>query len=505
MKKGIKDKKAIFAIGALALIIALVGGVVAVNHNMVLFNNRFNLATFQTEVSETFDSPNDWKPCDETQKLVTVRNTGNIDALVRIKMDEHWLSKNDEELGLVYHGVTLAQISFANNDWELRDGYYYYKNTLRAGESTDFISAVTFSCDADFGENEMVGGNGAVVDSTANEYNGASYHLNIVAQLMQDDPDISWDDVFEEWKQPESFALLKSGFPDRFKDEVVRERDLLIFKRSKVLPNASTVESMTEMQADGETPIYMWYVPMQKAVYWYSAADAITYNRSDQFAGVFNGLLFAQKLSDASGLEYFDMKNVTNMNGVFYGDNIPDDLSAMAHWDVSGVTSYGGVFAGVYSNGDYIFGEKYYPAIKYWNVSGAKYLSGMMGSNPNIENLEAFKNWRPENALGLQGAFSGLSNLKSLKGLEDWNMPNLTGLDQAFMNCTQLTDISAIKNWNVANVTSFKWMFKNTAVSDATMLNGWAVSNSAVLTEMFVGPNYTEASYPTWYTAERRS
>ena len=199
------------------------------------------------------------------------------------------------------------------------------------------------------------------------------------------------------------------------------------------------------------------------------------------------------------------MKNVTNMNGVFYSDNIPDDLSAMAHWDVSGVTSFGGVFTGAYSNGDFIFGEKYYPAVEYWNVSGARYLSGMMGSNPNIENLEAFKNWRPENVLGLQGAFSNLSNLKSLKGLENWDMPNLTGLDQAFMNCTQLSDISAIKNWNVANVTSFKWMFKNTAISDATMLNGWAVSNSAVLTEMFVGPNYTEESYPTWYTSERRS
>ena len=363
MKKGIKDKKAIFAIGALALIIALVGGVVAVNQNMALFNNRFDLATFRTEVSETFDSPNDWKPCDETQKLVTVRNTGNIDALVRIKMDEHWISKDDEELSLVYRGVTLAQISFANNDWELRNGYYYYKNTLRAGESADFISAVTFSCDADFGENEMVGGNGTVVDSTANVYNGASYHLNIVAQLMQDDPDISWDDTFEEWKQPESFALLKSGFPASFRDDLVQGRDLLVFRRSKVLPNASTVESMTEMQADGETPIYMWYVPSEKAVYWYSAADAITYNRSDYFSGVFNGLLFAQKLNDASGLEYFDMKNVTSINGVFYGDNIPDDLSAMAHWDVSGVTSFGGVFSGTYSNGDYIFGEKYFSRV----------------------------------------------------------------------------------------------------------------------------------------------
>ncbi len=84
-------------------------------------------------MSETFESPTNWTPCDKTEKIVTVKNTGNIAANARIKMNESWVSADGSELSLVKDGVKLASIEFSNEEWELRDGYYYLKNSLGAG------------------------------------------------------------------------------------------------------------------------------------------------------------------------------------------------------------------------------------------------------------------------------------------------------------------------------------------------------------------------------------
>ena len=468
----LKNKKSLFAIGALSALIVLVGGIVAYNQDLFGFNNNFELGVFKTEVSEIFDSPTAWKPCDETQKLVTVKNTGTIGVEVRIKMDEFWESKDGEELPLIKDGVTLATKALANDDWELRDGYYYLKHTLAKGASEDFLRSVTFNCAADFGENVMVGGS-SNSGTTTNEYNGAKYHLKITAQMMQSDDEISWDDTFGEYKQPESFAALRNGFNARWKDDILQDRELAAFKRSKVLPNAASVSNMTEIQGNGETtPVYMWYNTSDKTMYWYSMADAVTWSVDDSVGGWFTcSSIFPTKPNDISGFEYFDMHSLTSLNGLFIGNCLPDDMSAISHWDVSGVTSMGGTFMSD-------FKPNLFSAVEHWNVSGVRYLSGAFQGNSHITNFSFLKNWRPENMQGIQGAFMNMPNLTSLSGLENWNMPAVTGMDSAFAGCSSLSDISAIKNWNV--------------------------SSSADIREMFTGPNYTEDSYPVWYTAGRR-
>jgi hypothetical protein len=53
-------------------------------------------------------------------------------------------------------------------------------------------------------------------------------------------------------------------------------------------------------------------------------------------------------------------------------------------------------------------------------------------------------------------------------------------------------------------VTDFSSMFERTAVSSATILNGWHVSDAATLTDMFADTNCTDGTYPSWYTEGRR-
>ena len=92
MVKSKKSKKPLVAIGAL-LVLGAVGFTVAMNATQHQFNNDFPLGYFKTEVTETFTSPSDWKPCDTTPKVFTVKNKGNIPTYVRVKLNEKWLNK----------------------------------------------------------------------------------------------------------------------------------------------------------------------------------------------------------------------------------------------------------------------------------------------------------------------------------------------------------------------------------------------------------------------------
>ncbi len=500
-KKRIKNKKTLFAIGALVLV-ATIGGVIAANRTLFPFENNFELALWRTEVKEVFDSPYDWKPCDETPKVVEVKNTGTLDAVARVKVDEQWISEHGDELDLIKDNVKLADYTLANSDWVLRDGYYYLNKTLHPGESSEFINKVTFNCAADFGENEMVDGKGRITETT-DDYNGASYHLAINAQLMMDDPNVSWEEAFGEYKAPQTFSKLKSGLSGTLHG-VYGANTVKAFKRSKVLPDAGSVVNRTEAQMDGETPIYFWYSSDDQTVYWYSTADAITLHANDSVGGLFQGNWFVSKLDDASGLTYFDTRNMTGIGGLFYGD-IPDDLSALAHWDVTGVTSFSGAFSSKDSNNVPYFKQKHMSAIEFWDVSNARWFSGLFSENTEVTDLSILKNWHTSSLTDLSGAFYGMTNLTSLKGLENWDVSHVTSMASAFYG-TRITDLSKIAGWDVSSCTSFYSTFQNiSSINDATVLNGWQVRDDATLSYMFKDTGIqSESGYPSWYTADRR-
>ena len=517
-KKEIKNKKAIFAIGALVLV-AAIGGVIAANHTLFPFNNNFTLGDFKTEVQETFDSPDDWKPCDQTQKTVTIKNTGTIDAEVRIGVNEQWISKDGDQLELIKDGVQLASYTLANSRWTLRDGYYYLDGPLAAGQNVDFLSSVSFNCAADFGENQMIGGNGDVIASTVDEYNGASYHLVVTAQLLQKDADVDWSEAFDGWVEPTTFATLDTYFFTKMRN-VAAGNPIAAVKRSQVMPTAST----TNIATSGSIPVYAWYVNEEEAIYLYSAADAMTLQRSDSLGGMFAGALFNKKATDVSGLRYLDTKNLTNIGG-WFGSYLADDMSPLARWDLSGVTGWSGAFNSYFTDEQMV-------VVRNWKVPKNVSISGGMSGNTNITTLKYFKHWDMTEAQNWGYAFGGMSNLESIEGAEkfvgvgatylgnmfsglgkledisaaaNWDVSSVTNFTNAFYGTTSLTDVCDLAGWNVSSGTDFTSMFEGSGISDASCLNNWAVSDDADLSNMFKDTQITdESKYPSWYTADRR-
>ena len=91
--------------------------------------NTFEPATVICEVQENFD--------DTVKKNVTVKNTSNIDAYLRVKLVTYRVNADGERIG-----GTAAIPSFTPGEgWFEKDGFYYYKNPVApdATPVTDLI------------------------------------------------------------------------------------------------------------------------------------------------------------------------------------------------------------------------------------------------------------------------------------------------------------------------------------------------------------------------------
>ena len=137
-----KNRKSMVVL-LLVAIIGIVGLTVAYFSNSTSITNEFETSEYGTDVIETFTSPTGWQPGDETPKVLTLKNTGEVDEAVRVKVEEKWVNKNGQELSLTQDGNVAALIHYINDsDWTRVDVanedyyYYYYNYKLAPDEET---------------------------------------------------------------------------------------------------------------------------------------------------------------------------------------------------------------------------------------------------------------------------------------------------------------------------------------------------------------------------------
>ena len=189
--------KRIIAISLLGLIVVTIGGTIAYNTDWSVFGNLFKIGYWRTQFVETFDSPDNWQPCEEIPKTVIAKNTGTVEAKARLSIEDFWKiagstsTDHESELPNVRNDITLAQILFQNeDDWTLKDGYYYWNGTLKPGEETNsLLKAVKLDCSANFGGTNVCTETetGRVCEKPADEYEGAKYHVYVTVEMIQAD------------------------------------------------------------------------------------------------------------------------------------------------------------------------------------------------------------------------------------------------------------------------------------------------------------------------------
>ena len=90
-----KNKKSLSALISLAAIVLVVGTLAYFSRDLTV-ENRLKTAKYDTTIEEEFIPTDKWAPGVEINKKVTVKNTGNVDIVVRAKLTELW--KRSENL-----------------------------------------------------------------------------------------------------------------------------------------------------------------------------------------------------------------------------------------------------------------------------------------------------------------------------------------------------------------------------------------------------------------------
>lgn len=205
MKVKTHKRRIFFPIFGIAVAI-LVGGTFAVNHDFSIFENQFQLATDTAEFVDTFDSPDEWTPCEETPKTAIATNKNDTPRYVRMKIDDYWRLKNSQisdddhttsELDKTWTDDqsrvhSYAEINFQNEeDWaHAQDGWYYFRNPIAKDESTSsLLESVTFNCEVNLSGEVVYSADGKVGVSGDNDYADAKYHVYVTFQMRAEE----WD------------------------------------------------------------------------------------------------------------------------------------------------------------------------------------------------------------------------------------------------------------------------------------------------------------------------
>lgn len=88
-------------------------------------NNEFTNGNVEIQPHETFEPPEELKPGDVVNKIITLENTGYAPCYVRAR-----IVFSDDALQKV------LSLDYNRADWVQQDACFYYKNPLAAGEVT---------------------------------------------------------------------------------------------------------------------------------------------------------------------------------------------------------------------------------------------------------------------------------------------------------------------------------------------------------------------------------
>ena len=193
-----RKKKSIIALLVIALL-GFIGGTFAYFTSSDTFSNIFSTKPYRMEVVETFESPSNWTPGTTTPKTIIARNTGDVEAAVRISYTEEWKDSNGGSMPLVSNGIRAAVINVSsdlNTKWtQSTEGgktYYYYKTKIGKNQSTSsFIQSVTFNKDVEINLDSNCVENSSLhtktCTTTSGGYSSGTYTLTIKVETVQFD------------------------------------------------------------------------------------------------------------------------------------------------------------------------------------------------------------------------------------------------------------------------------------------------------------------------------
>ena len=164
---------------------------------------------------------------------------------------------------------------------------------------------------------------------------------------------------------------------------------------------------------------------------------------------------------DFSGIELWDVSNVTNMSYMFYESSFNQDISS---WDISNVTNMSWMFSKSPFNQD----------ISSWDVSNVTDMSHMFSESPFNQDISS---WDVSNVTNMSWMFS---ESPFNQDISSWDVSNVKNMMGMFYNTPFNHDISS---WDVSNVTNMECMFYKSSFNHN--ISSWDVSSVKDMNHMF--------------------
>ena len=483
----IKNKKSILFLFCLALVF-IISGVFAYFSNNEVFENLFLSGTYKTVTRETFTSPTNWLPGEETEKRIVTKNEGTIPVRVRVKLDESWTSKNNNPLALEYNNEKVAIINFDNeSDWLKKDDYYYYLEELAPGDETSsLIKSVTYNSNVEGDITCTTNNNVYSCESTGDGYDGATYELDITIESVQANKYKEvWDNV------PIMYDYVGDN-PCTFNGELVPGAEYVngqyTYVYMKEWSNRGVTVDISDLgwgviltdkdATDSVNSVLCSSINNKPIVsmsgtFYESKATSIDLSSFDTSNVINMSWMFDEAEITTLDLSNFETSNVTNMSGMFYYNKLTS--LNLDNFDTSNVEDMSYMFEG--------------------SLLTSLDLSSFVTSN--VTNMDAMFSESMMQSLDLSGF--NTNKVTNMSDMFYWSMAttiNLTGFDTsnvtdmsfmfAFCNASSL-DVSSFDTRNVtrmnsmfystkiptldltsfdtSNVTDTKWMFSGAAAT----------------------------------------
>ena len=474
--KHLKNKKALI-FGGFLCACGAIGVSFAYNNDHSVLDNEFNTAYYQTVATEDFTAPDNWKPCDETTKTLTVKNTSNVGVKVRIKYDEYWRNAADtKDLSLVKDGTTLANVTLQNlNDWELEDGYYYYKSVLQPNEETSSLfKKVVLDCDANFGTENVctTTANGITCEKPADQYEGAKYHLKITAETVQANKAAeAWD--YYSLTRGDKFNIALKTLAGNSGAMTTDTLDSYIKSISFVdaLPDAINPSSAnkTLVSSEHSKPIYAYFDNGDV----YIATNGKTVYTDEDCCDMF---IHMGGLRNIVFSDNFNTSKTVDMRAMFYNDTSLVSLDLPESFNTSNATNMYGMFYN-----DIALTNLHLP--NSFDTSKVTNMLGLFGRLESITQLELPEAFDTSQVTSMYQMFAQMPSLTSLEFPEKFTTKNVTDMSYMFFGDTGLTTLELPNTFNTSKVTSMYAMFYGmTALSNLSLPTSFVI-NSGTNTE----------------------
>ena len=249
------------------------------------------------------------------------------------------------------------------------------------------------------------------------------------------------------------------------------------FKHSPTAPaNLATAQIVSV--AGSEHPIYLWYEPTNKTIYWWSAADTVYMNEdaSYMFANINYGVNYMKEV-DASGI---DTSKTTNMSHLFYY-NKPGGLQGVKTdgFNTSNVTDMSYMF----SMYNYFGNQSNSPDFSTFDTSKVTNMEHMFdGSNFYHIDVSTFDTSNVTNMVAMFGHNAGTLSIN----VSNFNTKKVTNMAMMFYSCSSITslDLSSFRNDAAINMAG---MFLGDTSLTSLNLTGFNTEHVTKMADMFGG------------------